>query len=260
MTAPLASTSSTSRKPAPKPSNPYANYSTAASLGYADPDAERLAAEAEYRRTQGVAGDWEVVTSSSATPVEMAAYSAADTLKRSADMAMDEEDAREFKLRKKILNRGLGEIYDPGMIPIKLKKEPTPPPEASAAPLEQPSVRPEAPKWTSVRWRRADEVKEEDDERDSDLAGRSDSAPNVEDAEVRKEKEPVIKREELAVKEGLPTTIETPGLSGDHALSSADNTRPKPEGVDVPALSATDSTSSLFRKRKTRPNGMKGKA
>jgi WW domain-binding protein 4 len=260
MTAPLASTSSTPRKPAPKPSNPYANYSTAASLGYTDPDAERLAAEAEYRRTQGVAGDWEVVTSSSATPVETVASSAADTLKRSAEMALDEEDVREFKLRKKTLKVGLDEIYDPGLVPIKLKSQLTPPPEASAVPLEQPSVRSEARKWTPVRWRRAGEVvKEEEDGRDSALAERSDSAPNVENA-VKKEEESVVKKEDLAVKEGLATTMEIPSWSGDHALSSADNLKPKREEVEVLALSTTDSSGSLFRKRKSRPNGMKGKA
>ena len=34
-----------------------------------------------------------------------------------------EEDSRSFKLRKKSLNPGLGEIYDPGLIPVKVKKE-----------------------------------------------------------------------------------------------------------------------------------------
>ncbi|KAG2048601.1 hypothetical protein BDR06DRAFT_962466 [Suillus hirtellus] len=35
------------KKPPTKPSDPYANYSTAASLGYADPNAERAWAEAQ---------------------------------------------------------------------------------------------------------------------------------------------------------------------------------------------------------------------
>jgi WW domain-binding protein 4 len=50
----------TAAKP-PKPSDPWANYTTAASLGYTDPEEERMKAEAERRRTQGVAGEWEVV-------------------------------------------------------------------------------------------------------------------------------------------------------------------------------------------------------
>ena len=43
-------------------------------------------------------------------------------MKREAE-APPEEDSRSFKLRKKGLNPGLGEIYDPGLIPIKVKKE-----------------------------------------------------------------------------------------------------------------------------------------
>ena len=43
-------------------------------------------------------------------------------MKREADAPL-EEDSRSFKLRKKSLNPGLGEIYDPGLIPIKVKKK-----------------------------------------------------------------------------------------------------------------------------------------
>jgi WW domain-binding protein 4 len=43
-------------------------------------------------------------------------------LKRKAEVP-PEEDTRSFKLRKKSLNPGLGEIYDPGLISIKVKKE-----------------------------------------------------------------------------------------------------------------------------------------
>ena len=43
-------------------------------------------------------------------------------MKREAEVP-PEEDTRSFKLRKKSLNPGLGEIYDPGLIPIKVKKE-----------------------------------------------------------------------------------------------------------------------------------------
>jgi len=36
---------------------------------------------------------------------------------------LDEEDLRAFKFRKRQLNTGLGEIYDPGLIPIKVKEK-----------------------------------------------------------------------------------------------------------------------------------------
>lgn len=42
--------------------------------------------------------------------------------KRPAEAPLeDEEDGRGWKLRKKAVALGLGEIYDPGVIPIKLK-------------------------------------------------------------------------------------------------------------------------------------------
>ncbi|KAG6885920.1 hypothetical protein C0993_007938 [Termitomyces sp. T159_Od127] len=134
-TRPVASTSTAPRKPAPKPSNPYTNYSTAASLGYADPDVERLAAETERRRTQGVVGEWEVVNTINPTPalsddgdekpdveqIEEAAETAG--VKRAAEAPADVEDARSFKLRKKGWMSGLNGGYDPDSIPIKLKKK-----------------------------------------------------------------------------------------------------------------------------------------
>lgn len=110
----------------------YSDYSTAASLGYTDLDAERLNAEAERRRKEGVAGDWELIAveePSTATEVEnirghatvpIPVQREAD-LKREAETQLDEEDTRAFKLRKKKLGAGMGEIYDPGIVPIKLK-------------------------------------------------------------------------------------------------------------------------------------------
>ncbi|KAJ8516076.1 hypothetical protein ONZ45_g6576 [Pleurotus djamor] len=150
-----AGPSSSSKPPPPKPSNPYANYSTAASLGFTDPDAEKLAAEVERRRTQGVVGDWEYVA-----PQENAASSAEqeEPLKREAEHSIDDE--RHFKIRKKTLNVGLGEIYDPGLIPIKLKaKEPSPPPQtqqSASRPLDNPEAT-NVPKWTKVQWKKAGE-------------------------------------------------------------------------------------------------------
>ncbi|KAG1775427.1 hypothetical protein EV702DRAFT_973203 [Suillus placidus] len=136
-------------KPPTKPSNPYANYSTAASLGYADPDAERAKAEADMRQTMGVAGEWQFVQNyTSASPAlirsevpsvsedangETVGSSEGDR-KREAPVG-DVEDERVFKLRKKTVNIGLGELYDPGLIPIKLKvkkEESTEPQPASS--------------------------------------------------------------------------------------------------------------------------------
>ncbi|KAH0827810.1 major facilitator superfamily domain-containing protein [Lanmaoa asiatica] len=84
-----------------KPSDPYANYSTAASLGYGDPDTEEV--------QQSTPGAWTVVEKSR----EMEEEGRGE--KRGAE-EVGEEDVRAFKLRKKTVAVGLGEIYDPGKL------------------------------------------------------------------------------------------------------------------------------------------------
>ncbi|KAI9067405.1 hypothetical protein FKP32DRAFT_1588776 [Trametes sanguinea] len=118
-----------------KPADPFANYTTAESLGITDPDEARRRAEAERRLQEGVAGDWEVVEVIQPPPNDEegaedvkpdvsaagAALSGRAGEKRPADQPPDEEDARGWKLRRKVVNVGLGQLYDPGAIPIKLK-------------------------------------------------------------------------------------------------------------------------------------------
>ncbi|KAJ3570018.1 hypothetical protein NP233_g4677 [Leucocoprinus birnbaumii] len=163
--APEASTSSAARKPATKPSNPYANYTTAAQLGYTDPDVEKM----QIRQSQGLVGDWEVVESTP-TPVPAEGEgedmkpaledtaggdgtgTGASTAKRPAEVP-PEDDTRIFKLRKKTATVGLGEIYDPGLIPIKLKKkeEKSETPEASSSlTTSTTSSTSEVPKWSAI--------------------------------------------------------------------------------------------------------------
>lgn len=114
------STSAAPPKPKPKPSNLFADYSTAASLGYTDPDAERISLEAQRRRSEGVAGNWEVVEPMPTQDTESSSSEVAG-VKRPAD-DLSSEDSRHFQLRKRTLDTGLGRIYDPGAIPIKRKK------------------------------------------------------------------------------------------------------------------------------------------
>jgi WW domain-binding protein 4 len=90
-----------------KPSDPYANYSTPASLGYTDPDAE----EAQQRKEAGTPGAWTVVAKG--TEGGGAVEETRTGEKRGATEA---EDVRVFKLRKKTAEVGLGEIYDPSKI------------------------------------------------------------------------------------------------------------------------------------------------
>ena len=51
-------------------SDPYANYSTPASLGFVDTDANRLAAEQEQRAKEGTIGEWSVVMPSRRKPTD----------------------------------------------------------------------------------------------------------------------------------------------------------------------------------------------
>ena len=173
--------------PPKKPSNPYANYTTAASLGYTDPDTERYQAELERRRTQGVAGAWEllpVASTSNSTPPPAAPEDGdrkPPTLdidiptgeKRPAEVvADDDDDGRAWKLRKKTAR--LGDDYDPGAIPIKIKprvaKEDLVKSESSdnmsatneattsngiVPATESVLTSTEVPKWTKIQWKKA---------------------------------------------------------------------------------------------------------
>ncbi|KAI9569599.1 hypothetical protein HD554DRAFT_2089390 [Boletus coccyginus] len=97
-------------KPKPgKPSDPYANYSTPASLGYIDPDAEA----AQQRMETGTPGAWTVVAE-------------VGEKRGAAEAEVGEDDGRACKLQRKTVGVGLGEIYDPAKIepsePVQFRK------------------------------------------------------------------------------------------------------------------------------------------
>lgn len=229
------------KKPPTKPSNPYANYSTAASLGYADPDAERAKAEAEMRQMMGVAGEWQFVQHySSASPAptrgevpstsedangETAGSSEGDR-KRVAPMD-DVEDEREFKLRKKTVDIGLGGFHDLGLIPIKLKvkkeesTEPQPDPSKAAVDDIKADALPADGK-VKIAWKRAafqpasDEPAPDSVKADSGGEG----APKVKPEEsvaakeevvhAKIEAEPQIPPEPVKKEEVIPSSLEAP--------------------------------------------------
>ncbi|KAJ3844145.1 hypothetical protein F5878DRAFT_526350 [Lentinula raphanica] len=157
-----ATTSKKSTLKAPsKPSNPFTNYSTAASLGFTDPDVERAAAEAALRQNQGVVGEWQVVeTPTVSTPTPDEGDTSDQSLKRPADQEID--DVRNFKLQRKTVGVGLGEIYDPGEIKFDLKKKKRKATvkvedeavkvKTEAATVDVPEQK---PKWSAVKWKRA---------------------------------------------------------------------------------------------------------
>jgi WW domain-binding protein 4 len=77
----------------------------------------------------------------------------------------DEEEGR-WKLRKKMANVGLGEIYDPGIIAIKPKAKvesnegagnDSDPPTTSTEPIPGDTGATTKPKWAPVKWKKAGE-------------------------------------------------------------------------------------------------------
>ncbi len=68
--------------------------------------------------------------------------------------APPEEDTRSFKLQKKTTAVGLGEIYDPGLIPIKKRKEETGQVVEPLIPMSSTSSGPL--KWTSISLKSKD--------------------------------------------------------------------------------------------------------
>jgi len=71
-------------------------------LGYKDQEEERIKVEAERRRMQGMAGEWEAVEQPTSAKVNNEADATSELpKKREAEGPPDSEDARSFKLRKK---------------------------------------------------------------------------------------------------------------------------------------------------------------
>lgn len=145
--------------------------------------------EAERRRNEGVVGDWEVITVEEPAPgagdagaAEVGVPSSGEAAKvastqqeagrkREAEAPPDDDDARAFKLRRKKLAPGLGELYDPGLIPIKLKPKKEEPAdtvlktESSPSGLSSSAAATGAqgsalPKWSSRGWNKPGEAKE----------------------------------------------------------------------------------------------------
>ncbi|KAI0043662.1 hypothetical protein FA95DRAFT_1498290 [Auriscalpium vulgare] len=271
--ASTSAASSSGKKPAPKSRGGFADYSTAASLGFTDPDEERALAEAAVRQTQGVAGEWHYVSTipaarpASSTP-EVEPAGEDGSRKRPAEPA-DEEDERGWKLRKKTVSVGLGEVYDPGLIPIKIKpkkevKEEVKEEAAAAAPLilgadasalgvgvVDTTPLPTAsalPKWTSVKWKKGG------------ADGADGSASRTASGEVSTP-EPPAGADTRAAGEGTP---DPKGTS--EALKDATAVKEEPEPVklepsDVQAVPTSDSPSggSLFRKRRAPVAGAAGR-
>jgi len=233
---PTASTSN----PKPKaPVSKFANYSTAASLGYVDEDAERAAALAEQRSKEGTVGAWEVVVPPP-PPLPVPAAEAEDGIRTvggedEAEVDVkpkpppepaqeDENDFRSFKVRQKkaFIGRGLGALYDPGEIVVKKKQkvedpEPGPEPVVEPLPLHTQLV-PGAPE-DKGGWQRLDEQ-----------VNPSVVLPRAEDPPPQQEK-----------KEAPPPLEDN--INGGPAIKSEEEMKPSMESTPEPG-------GSLFKARK----------
>ncbi|TFK44256.1 hypothetical protein BDQ12DRAFT_640729 [Crucibulum laeve] len=295
---PVASTSAAAKKPVQKPSNPFANYSTAESLGYNDPDAERLAAEAELKRSQGVAGEWQIVSPPPGQPVSVTPKLEEDGsvkveegegaeagMKREAE-APPEDDPRSFKLRKKTVAPGLGKIYDPGVIPIKLKKEepsqaPLPSLLAPVAPAKTSSASAgsnatDVPKWTTISLKPSAkseilptgstsqlETKPDPDAAESSTStSRNLSSNGTSDEPAKKwtkiqwsTSQKSVKDEPTSSIYGVPTpAMEEEDVKPDPATLESKDAAPAVKAEDEASPTPPPVGGSMFRKRKT-PTG-----
>jgi WW domain-binding protein 4 len=257
--------------PPPKPSDPYTNYTTAASLGFTDPDVERLVAEAEVRKNEGRAGDWVTVVpppppllqageASPAAGVKLEHETSVGEVRKRVEEPVDEDDTRQFKMRKKTVALGLGEIYDPGIIRVKPRVDPNVKGEsdsvslANSMPAPGPTLGGEAlggsakmkevnptpmatekPAWIRREWKWAGE--DEGQEVNSGVSllnsGLVDGGKGGVDAISR---------------EAIPDAIQ----SQDDNDSERTGDLKKEDAADSELLSGGSSAGGLFRKRKAR--------
>jgi WW domain-binding protein 4 len=241
----------------PRKSGGISDYSTPESLGYTDPDIERALAEAERRRTQGVAGDWQMIESAPAEPPvtgeepqhvgdmqNAEGDQGTNSNKRAVPDPADEDEGR-WKLRKKIATVGLGEIYDPGIIAIKPKtKAEEVKEEETARQAKQPSVGISTPrdinatpalKWAPVKWKKAGEP--------ADATSGATTSGSDGDTALREGAR------------GAPTDPSTadegPAAASVTDVSVKEEPLPvKPEETATPSGESASSGGSLFRKRK----------
>ena len=176
-----------------------------------------MQAEAERRKTQGVAGEWEIVEQSmSGKANDEADATPESSKKREAEGPPDPEDTRSFKLRKKVAPPVMDD-WDADLIPIKLKKaeevqkstdevkkEEEPSQSTGAAPI----------KWTSRGWKRPED--EPDGPPDSMTPKDEEviTEPFVVPEPVAAVLEPEVKEEPKVYTVGAELTTETPGETG----------------------------------------------
>lgn len=208
---------------------------------------------------QGVAGDWEVITVS-----ESAASVEEDTAeevrrKREAEQPLDDDDTRRFKLRRKTLGAGLGEIYDPGLIPVKVKKKEEPvdvlPPGGVETALStvvagvEETRASKKPTWSARGWRRPGESGSGDtttsEARTDDDQNRKADGVKVEESEAQADAEAAVEPSSTQTKEEplVPAKVEESVTKEEEIIAEV----------------APVATGGLFRRRKLPAGGTGGR-
>jgi len=255
------------------------NYSTAAQLGYTDPDVEKM----QIRKSQGLVGEWQVVEPMHTQPRigdEEKDVKPADcahgtdtvsltesTSKRAAESHPD-DDSRAFKLRKKTTAVGLGDIYDPGVIPIKSKKKEettvaevplltTPIPSSSSTDL---------PKWTAISLKGKNSSVSSSSIKTEGIDGQS-SQSTIEEAQPQASRwakvvwTRSIKEEDTTIAPAEQPSQNAPisGLTDKEAVIKSEENPPLTVKAEVNESSTLEQPSSLFKKRKTPANPGRGR-
>ncbi|CEL60836.1 hypothetical protein RSOLAG1IB_04075 [Rhizoctonia solani AG-1 IB] len=172
------------KPPPPKPTDKFANYSTAESLGFVD----EAAVEAQRRQTEGLAGDWQLVLP---TPSAPKSKTPEENGKRGFQPAQAEEktaaeSSRNFRVGERKIGSGLEEIWEPDIpIRVKVKTE-----TQLAQPGEQ-ETKPkteidyglpqatEKPVWKPTTWAKAGEMKQEVKEEPSEKVKAEEPSPEL---------------------------------------------------------------------------------
>jgi len=153
--------------------------------------------------------------------------------KRPLEGGEDDEEGRGFKIQRRKLVEGLGEIYDPGKIVIAQKRisadEPEPEKKIGDAVAQE---QPEALKWSTKRWRVGGMEEEED----------------------------TVRREETdATDAPKETNVEGTTRDGVVAASPLGATSEAPPDKGEPEPADSGLSKSMFKKRKapSQPVGQK---
>ena len=223
----------TPKKPV-KPSNPYANYSNAAQLGFVDVEEEHAVAQKALKESEGRIGDWTYIPS----PIPSSTQAKIEPEPVLAPVDGEQED-RVWRFegnKKRRIAIGMGDLYEPGEI-VVLRKEGEAVKEESKEEPKPESLEQAVPKlsWKPIALKKAADTVSPPTDTDSNAEG-------------------AVKTEEID--ETIPT-VPSPPVEPPQSVHSEQLLPPNPSPVkeepkEVPVKEDENKPSSagLFRKRK----------